>query len=186
MSVVHLAAEILISGSMTLGRYQRSGGMMRTRSMRRAEDGFTLIELLLVILIIGLLAAIAMPILLSQREKAQRAAAVSDLRNIATAMDAYLVDSGNYGSAAQVAGAETVKVSSGTTIVVVQRLSSVGYCLAALRNVPVPGSIGELESQAMGWYDSQAGGLQPSSVSNCPATSGAALAWQTDTFVGAG
>jgi prepilin-type N-terminal cleavage/methylation domain-containing protein len=57
--------------------------------MTRERTGFTLIELLIVVVIIGILAAIAIPKFSSTREKAFLASMKSDLRNLATLQDVY-------------------------------------------------------------------------------------------------
>ena len=56
------------------------------------RKGFTLIELLIVVVIIGILAAIAIPKFASTKEKAYLASMKTDLRNLATAQEAYAAD----------------------------------------------------------------------------------------------
>jgi prepilin-type N-terminal cleavage/methylation domain-containing protein len=58
------------------------------------KKGFTLIELLIVVVIIGILAAIAIPKFSNTKEKAYLAAMKSDLRNLATAQEAFASDNG--------------------------------------------------------------------------------------------
>jgi type IV pilus assembly protein PilA len=63
----------------------------------RDKKGFTLIELLIVVVIIGILAAIAIPKFSATREKAYFAAMKSDLKNLATQQEIYYADSYAYG-----------------------------------------------------------------------------------------
>lgn len=68
----------------------------------RRPAGFTLIELLIVVVIIGILAAIAIPKFGATRERANQAALKSDLRNLMTAQETYYGDWTTYGAIASV------------------------------------------------------------------------------------
>jgi type IV pilus assembly protein PilA len=61
--------------------------------MNKNRKGFTLIELLIVVVIIGILAAIAIPKFANTKDKAYVAAMKSDLRNLATYEEQYSADS---------------------------------------------------------------------------------------------
>ncbi len=62
----------------------------------RSKKGFTLIELLIVVAIIGILAAIAIPQFSAYRVKAYNSSASSDLRNVKTALESYFADNQFY------------------------------------------------------------------------------------------
>jgi prepilin-type N-terminal cleavage/methylation domain-containing protein len=62
----------------------------------RGKEGFTLIELLIVVVIIGILAAIAIPKFANTKQKAYVASLRDDLRNLATAEEGYLADYTTY------------------------------------------------------------------------------------------
>jgi prepilin-type N-terminal cleavage/methylation domain-containing protein len=74
------------------------------------RKGFTLIELLIVVVIIGILAAIAIPKFANTKEKAYIASMKSDLRNLVTAEEAYFADSVKYTTALGTAYALTTGV----------------------------------------------------------------------------
>ncbi|MDY0204901.1 MAG: prepilin-type N-terminal cleavage/methylation domain-containing protein [Desulfovibrio desulfuricans] len=63
---------------------------------RKNEKGFTLIELLIVVAIIGILAAIAIPQFAAYRQKAFNSAAISDIRSTKTNLEAFYTDNNNY------------------------------------------------------------------------------------------
>ena len=62
----------------------------------RRDRGFTLIELLIVVAIIGIIAAIAIPNLLNAINRGRQKRTMSDMRTIATAIEAYAVDNSFY------------------------------------------------------------------------------------------
>jgi general secretion pathway protein G len=64
----------------------------RRRSARIGEQGFTLLELMIVMIIIGVLAAIAVPSYLSSVRKAKEAVLKEDLHTMRSAIDSYTVD----------------------------------------------------------------------------------------------
>jgi prepilin-type N-terminal cleavage/methylation domain-containing protein len=67
------------------------------QTMVKNKKGFTLIELLIVVVIIGILAAIAIPKFANTKEKAYLASMKADLRNLATYEESYAADSaGSY------------------------------------------------------------------------------------------
>ncbi len=83
--------------------------------MKKRESGFTLIELLIVIAIIGILAAIAIPNLLNAVQRGKQKRTMSDMRSLATAIEAYAVDNNVYPPGAGCTGLFTTQGAALTT-----------------------------------------------------------------------
>jgi type IV pilus assembly protein PilA len=66
------------------------------KRLRNEEKGFTLIELLIVLVIIGILLAIAVPSYLGFKTRAEKSAAQANVRAAIPAAEAYYADNGNY------------------------------------------------------------------------------------------
>ena len=100
--------------------------------MKRNTKGFTLIELLIVVVIIGILAAIAIPKFSNTKEKAYLAAMKTDLRNLATAEEGYASNSsGTYFSGAATQATPVQGYSPSANVTVTIAISGKGWSAVA-------------------------------------------------------
>ena len=106
------------------------------------RKGFTLIELLIVVVIIGILAAIAIPKFANTKEKAVLASMKSDLRNLVTAEEGFFSDNQTYAAAygAVQSATDVAFVPSSINVITIANVTAAGWS-ATITNATLKGTI---------------------------------------------
>lgn len=133
----------------------RKGNLFMEREYE--ESGFTLIEILVVILIIGILAAIAIPVFLNQRKKANESAIRSDLRNVAIAIETHFAKNPTDADVDFLNDIPDFKPSKDVQMAI--RGSANTWCAVAVHSNSDFNSTGDVNRALT--YDSVNGGLMP-------------------------
>jgi type IV pilus assembly protein PilA len=96
------------------------------KRLKQEESGFTLIELLIVLVIIGILLAIAVPSYLGFKDRASKTAAQANVRSSIPAVEAYYADNGTY---VGMTVAALKLIDAGVKVSVGATLSTTHYCV---------------------------------------------------------
>ena len=135
--------------------------------MKTAKKGFTLIELLIVVVIIGILAAIAIPKFASTKQKAYTASMKTDLRNLVTAQEAYFSDNTTYASTTA-SLSTSFHVSAGNSVAP-PAASATGWSTTVTNSYVPATASGHICGVWVGGATSQPGGISADSVEGAPA-----------------
>lgn len=142
--------------------------LTRIQELKEKRDaGFTLIELLVVVAIIGILAAIAIPVFLNQRNSARDAGVKSDIDSTAKQMETYYTQNNKYPALATdlTSLPISLKLSPGNGVAITMNGAS-AYTITGCNN----------ESLQSYTYDSAGGGLSSTATTVASCTPGLTLA----------
>ena len=96
------------------------------KRLAKEESGFTLIELLIVLVIIGILLAIAVPSYLGFKDRAAKTAAQANVRSAIPSVEAYYADNGTYSG---MTVAKLKSIDAGVKVSIGATLNATHYCV---------------------------------------------------------
>jgi type IV pilus assembly protein PilA len=126
--------------------------MTKLRQRLSHQEGFTLIELLIVIVIIGILLAIAVPSYLGFKDRANKRAVQSDLRAALPTAEAFYSDHGTYSNLTVSSMAEIDTGLASDVVTVAGTPTKTGYCLSGSKG----GQDWSVKGPGASWFNNTA------------------------------
>ncbi|HZS59770.1 MAG TPA: prepilin-type N-terminal cleavage/methylation domain-containing protein [Gemmatimonadaceae bacterium] len=133
------------------------------------QKGFTLIELLIVVVIIGILAAIAIPKFAATKQKAYTASMKTDLRNLVTAQEAYFSSNSSYTNAVTTGAMTSSFHPSAGNVITPGTVTSTGWNATATNSFVPAANSGGTCAVYVGSSASKSGGVNADTVEGAPA-----------------